>query len=88
MAVNLKYQKIHLNYYREGNFLIDFLFCCHLTTAFHPVSPWLCLMIGDAQADIDAAQDNDIDFIFRRHKENLKLNINTNIQTIENFNEL
>ncbi len=47
-----------------------------------------CVMIGDAQADIDAAQDNDIDFIFRRHSENLKLNINTNIQTIENFNEL
>jgi phosphoglycolate phosphatase-like HAD superfamily hydrolase len=47
-----------------------------------------CIMIGDAQADIDAAQHNDIDFIFRRHKENLKLNINTNIQTIENFNEL
>lgn len=47
-----------------------------------------CIMIGDAQADIDAAQDNNIDFIFRRHQENLKLNINTNIQTIENFNEL
>ena len=47
-----------------------------------------CIMIGDAQADIDAAQDNDIDFIFRRHHENMKLNINTNIQTIENFNEL
>ena len=32
-------------------------------------------------------EDNDIDFIFRRHQENLKLNINTNTQTIENFNE-
>jgi phosphoglycolate phosphatase-like HAD superfamily hydrolase len=47
-----------------------------------------CIMIGDAQADIDAAQDNNIDFIFRRHQENLQLNINNNIQTIENFNEL
>ena len=47
-----------------------------------------CIMMGDAQADIDAARDNDIDFIFRRHQENLKLNINTNTQTIENFNEL
>ena len=47
-----------------------------------------CIMMGDAQADIDAAKDNNIDFIFRRHQENLKLNINTNTQTIENFNEL
>ena len=47
-----------------------------------------CIMIGDAQADIDAAQDNNIDFIFRRHQENLQLNIDHNIQTIENFNEL
>lgn len=47
-----------------------------------------CVMVGDAQADIDAAQDNNIDFIFRRHQENLRLNINTHIQTIENFNEL
>ena len=54
----------------------------------YKIPPSACIMIGDAQADIDAAQDNDIDFIFRRHHENLKLNINTNIQTIENFNEL
>jgi phosphoglycolate phosphatase-like HAD superfamily hydrolase len=47
-----------------------------------------CIMIGDAQADIDAAQHNNIDFIFRRHQENLQLNIDNNIQTIENFNEL
>jgi len=47
-----------------------------------------CVMVGDAQADIDAAQDNNVDFIFRRHQENLRLNINTHIQTIENFNEL
>ena len=46
-----------------------------------------CIMMGDAQADIDAAKDNNIDFIFRRHQENLKLNINTNTKTIENFNE-
>lgn len=47
-----------------------------------------CVMMGDAQADIDAAQDNKIDFIFRRHQDNLQLNIDNNIQTIENFNEL
>jgi phosphoglycolate phosphatase-like HAD superfamily hydrolase len=47
-----------------------------------------CVMMGDAQADIDAAQDNNIDFIFRRHQDNLQLNIDNNIQTIENFNEL
>ena len=47
-----------------------------------------CIMIGDALADIDASQDNNIDFIFRRHKENLQLNIDNSIQVIENFNEL
>ena len=47
-----------------------------------------CIMIGDAQADIDAAQDNGIHIIFRKHQENLNLNINPSIPVIENFNEL
>jgi phosphoglycolate phosphatase-like HAD superfamily hydrolase len=54
----------------------------------HKVNASSCIMIGDAQADIDAAKDNDIHFIFRRHQDNLQLNIDNNIQTIENFNEL
>jgi len=44
-----------------------------------------CLMIGDAQADIDAAQDNNIDFIFRKHQDNASLTIKSNIKTIDNF---
>jgi phosphoglycolate phosphatase-like HAD superfamily hydrolase len=55
---------------------------------YYKIPSSACLMIGDAQADIDAAKDNNIDFIFRRHQENLQLNIDNNIQTIENFNEL
>tara|TARA_B100001250_G_scaffold103200_1_gene86990 strand:- start:8042 stop:8674 length:633 start_codon:yes stop_codon:yes gene_type:complete len=44
-----------------------------------------CLMIGDAEADIEAAQDNEIHFIFRRHQDNKSLPIKSNIQTIDNF---
>lgn len=55
---------------------------------YYEVDASSCIMIGDAQADIDAAQDNNIDFILRRHQENLQLSIDNNIQTIENFNEL
>ena len=52
------------------------------------VSPSACIMIGDAEVDIKAALDNKIHFIFRRHEENLRLNISPDIQTIESFNEL
>jgi phosphoglycolate phosphatase-like HAD superfamily hydrolase len=45
-------------------------------------------MIGDAEADMKAAQDNEISFIFRRHQDNRHLSINGEIQTIENLNEL
>ncbi len=44
-----------------------------------------CVMIGDAQADIEAAQDNEIHFIFRRHIDNTSLPIKSYIQTIDNF---
>jgi len=49
-------------------------------------SPETCLMIGDAQADIDAAKENNINFILRRHQHNKNLNIDTDIQVINDFN--
>lgn len=45
-----------------------------------------CLMIGDALADIDAAKDNNISFIFRKHQFNQNLNIGSDIQVINDFN--
>jgi phosphoglycolate phosphatase-like HAD superfamily hydrolase len=50
------------------------------------VLPEVCLMIGDAQADIDAAKDNNISFIFRRHQNNKSLKIESDIQVINDFN--
>ena len=44
-----------------------------------------CLMIGDAQTDMDAAEDNNISFIFRRHQHNKNLNIESKIQIIRDF---
>ena len=45
-----------------------------------------CLMIGDAQADIDAAKENKIGFIFRRHQYNKNINVDSEIQVISDFN--
>jgi len=50
------------------------------------VSSEACLMIGDAQADIDAAKENNISFIFRRHQCNQSLDIDSGMQVINNFN--
>jgi phosphoglycolate phosphatase-like HAD superfamily hydrolase len=50
------------------------------------VSPEVCLMIGDAQADIDAAKENNISFVFRRHQYNQNLNIDSDTQVINDFN--
>ncbi len=44
-----------------------------------------CLMVGDAQADIDAAKDNNINFIFRRHQYNQNLDVNAEIEIIKDF---
>ncbi len=51
----------------------------------YKIPPSACLMIGDAEADIEAAQDNEIHFIFRKHQDNTSLSINSNIETIDNF---
>jgi phosphoglycolate phosphatase-like HAD superfamily hydrolase len=50
------------------------------------IPPEACLMIGDAQADIDAAKENNINFIFRSHRYNQNLNIDPDTQVINDFN--
>ena len=55
---------------------------------YHEVDASSCLMIGDAEADMKAAQDNEISFMFRRHQDNRHLSINSEIQIFEDFNEL
>lgn len=48
-----------------------------------------CLMIGDAMADLLAAQDNEIDFLLREHAHNLSILLNTHIQyKIKDLKEL
>jgi phosphoglycolate phosphatase-like HAD superfamily hydrolase len=44
-----------------------------------------CLMIGDAQADIDAAKENKITFILRRHDLNKNLIVDSDAQVISDF---
>jgi len=50
------------------------------------ISPQKCLMIGDASADIDAAKENNINFIFRRHQFNQNLKIDPDYLVIHDFN--
>jgi len=52
------------------------------------ITPDKCLMFGDAQADIDAAKKNNINFIFRKHQYNKNINIESGFQTINDFNHL
>jgi phosphoglycolate phosphatase-like HAD superfamily hydrolase len=50
------------------------------------IPPEACLMIGDAQTDIDAAKENDISFLFRRHQYNKNLLVDSDIEVIRDFN--
>jgi len=52
----------------------------------YSISPEACLMIGDAQADVDAAKENNINFIFRRHQYNQNLMIDYDTKVIRDFN--
>ncbi len=47
-----------------------------------------CLMFGDAKADIDAAKENNIKFIFRKHKLNQNLNLDPQTVVINDFNNI
>ncbi len=52
------------------------------------VSPNDCLMFGDAKTDLDAAIQNNIKFIFRKHKLNLRLKLDSRIKVIKDFNDI
>ncbi|MCK6406647.1 MAG: HAD hydrolase-like protein [Rhodocyclaceae bacterium] len=47
-----------------------------------------CLMIGDARADMDAALENDIPFLLRRHASNHEVFCNFTGDSVEDFVEL
>jgi len=49
------------------------------------VIPSECLMIGDARADADAAKENKISFILRRHELNENLIVDPDTQVISDF---
>ncbi len=49
------------------------------------ISPEKCLMIGDAKADIHAAEENNIKFILRRHQYNQNLKIASDHLVIDDF---
>lgn len=51
----------------------------------HRVAPDKCLMFGDAKADIEAAKDNNIKIIFRRHNHNKFIDIGSDIHVINDF---
>ena len=54
----------------------------------HRILPQKCIMFGDAMADLKAAQKNNINFIFRRHKHNQNLKIDSKILVINNFTHI
>ena len=52
------------------------------------ILPQKCIMFGDAMADLKAANKNNINFIFRRHKHNQNLKIDSTILEIDNFTQI
>ena len=49
------------------------------------ILPEKCLMIGDAMSDFQAAKQNNINFLFRRHKYNQNLKISFEYSEINDF---
>jgi phosphoglycolate phosphatase-like HAD superfamily hydrolase len=47
-----------------------------------------CLMIGDATSDLEAANKNNIDFLFRKHEFNIKIFKEYNLDYISDFDSL
>ena len=52
------------------------------------ILPQKCIMFGDAMTDLNAAKENNINFIFRRHKFNQNLKIESKILIIDNFTQI
>ncbi len=58
------------------------------TLAQNSIDPRDCLMIGDALADFEAAQENNIHFLLRRHKTNSNIFANYSGPSLRNFTSL
>jgi HAD superfamily hydrolase (TIGR01549 family) len=47
-----------------------------------------CVMVGDAIADMEAAEANKVKFVLRKHSSNIEPFKNYDVLTVENFNTL
>ena len=54
----------------------------------HNIPPEYCLMIGDARADMEAAENNNISFLLKRHATNFDAFVDYDGHSIERINEL
>lgn len=52
------------------------------------LNPWDCLMIGDARADLEAAEANQVTFLLRRHETNSKVFAGYTGPSFQDFNTL
>lgn len=57
----------------------------HTTLVSSQIDPQLCLMIGDATADRDAAQANQVPFLLRRHATNGRVFNNYTGDSVKDF---
>ncbi len=60
----------------------------HTALKHYNVSARECLMIGDALADLEAAQDNQVPFLLRRHSTNNKVFEQYTGNSVEDFTKL
>ena len=54
----------------------------------YEIPPQKCIMFGDAMSDLKAAKENNINFIFRRHKHNQNIKIDSKTLIIDNFTQI
>jgi len=60
----------------------------HIMLERYALNPQECLMIGDARADLEAAESNHIFFLLRRHTTNTNVFVDYKGPTIKDFKEL
>ena len=59
-----------------------------MTLAAHSFDPVDCLMIGDAREDQNAAQENNVQFLLRRHATNAQLFVDYTGKSVKDFTGL
>lgn len=59
-----------------------------MTRANRGLDPQDCLMIGDARADLDAAEANQVQFLLRRHKTNTSVFVDYTGLSVKDFTTL